>query len=241
MNTNMNKIEVTDNSKNKAARLSGFFYLILAITGTFTFFVKEKLIVYGDPQVTAMNISSSELLFLISIVSELIMASSWILIAIALYKVFQKINNLMAVLMLTLVSVGGAIIYINVTCQIASLIILKNATGYLATFNTNQIQSLAMLFLDISKESVYANYLFMGLWMFPFAFFVYKSRYFPRIISQIWSVLLIIGGLGYITDFFTYFLLPDIFIAISRFAFGGDLFSIFWLLIMGVKASNKGQ
>jgi len=95
-----------------------------------------------------------------------------------------------------------------------------------------------MLFLEISRESVYANYIFMGMWMFPFAFFVLKSGYFPKTISKIWGALLIIGGMGYIIDFFTYFLLPDIFMSVTGFAFGGDLLSIFLLLILEVKKPN---
>ncbi|MFC1527502.1 DUF4386 domain-containing protein [Candidatus Neomarinimicrobiota bacterium] len=220
-------------SNTKIARLAGFFYLILAITGIFSFFVKEKLVVYGDPQVTVTNILSSESLFIFSIISELIMATSWILIAVTLYALFKKVNNNIAVLMVSLVLVGGAIIYINVISQIATLTIIKNTTGYLSTFNTSQLYSLAMLFLEISRESVYANYIFMGLWMFPFAFFVFKSEFFPKTISKIWGILLIVGGLGYIVDFITYFLSPNIFMNLTSFVFLGDLFSIIWLLIKG--------
>lgn len=223
------------NRKNIAAKLAGLSYLILAITGIFTFFVKEKLIAYGNPELTANNILSSESLFTLSIVSELIMATSWIFIAIALYALFKEVSRNTAVLMLSLVLVGGAIIYIDVVCQMASLLIIKNANGYLASYSLEQVQALAMVFLEINRECAFANYIFMGLWMFPFAYFVFKSAFFPRIISKIWGTLLIIGGLGYIIDFTTYFLIPDAFISITGFAFGGDLLSIFLLLFLKIK------
>jgi len=240
MNKEYSDILENDISKNKAARTAGVFYLVLAITGTFNFFVKEKLFVYGNPQETVQNIVSSEWLFITSMVSEILMSTSWILIAIALYALFRKVQKSIAVLMLSLVLVGGAVIYITVITQMASLVIINNASGYLATFDTNQQHSLALLFLEISKESVYANYICMGLWMFPFAFFVFKSGCFPKTISKIWGVLLVAGGLGYLIDFFAYFLYPDIFINLTHFAFLGDLFSLFWLLIMGVKTSENG-
>lgn len=236
-NTSM-KLEI---NKNKAAKLAGLSYLLLAITGIFTFFVKEKLIVYGDPAITVNNILSSESLFTLSIVSELIMATSWIFIAIALFALFKEVSRNIAVLMVSLVLVGGAVIYIDVICQMASVVIINNTNGYLSSFNLEQLQALAMLFLEISRECVFANYIFMGLWMFPFAFFVLKSGYFPRIISKIWGALLIIGGLGYIIDFSTYFLIPDAFLSVTGFAFGGDLLSIILLLVLKIKSATDNQ
>lgn len=227
-----------DNSNNVLARLAGFLYLLLAITGTFPFIIEEQLVKYGDPQTTAANILSSQSLFITSIVSELLMASIWILIGITLYRLFKKVNKNLSFLMVSLVLAGGAIVFISVTFQIAALNIITNQTGYLASFNTEQLNALMMLFLDIAKDSTFSNFIFMGLWMFPFAYLVIKSGYFPKTISLIWGVLLIIGGLGYLIDFFTYFLVPDYFVDCTRYAFSGDLFSLFWLLIMGVKTAN---
>jgi len=221
--------------QNVTARLAGFLYLLLAITGTFPFLIEEKLVVFGDAQTTAANLLSSQSLFIASIVSELVMATIWILIGISLYALFKKVNNNVAFLMVSLVLVGGAIIFISTISQIAALIILTNATGYLATFDPEQINSLVMLFIDIGRASTIADYIFMGLWMFPFAYFVVKSGYFPKKVGVIWGILLIIGGLGYIIDFTTFFIFPDYFIDLTSFAFGGDLFSIIWLLFFGVK------
>ena len=227
--------------KNKIARLAGFLYLLLAITGTFPFLIEEKLVVFGDALATAANLLSSQSLFIASIVSELVMATIWILIGISLYALFKKVNKNIAFLMVSLVLVGGSIIYINVISQIAALIILKNSSGYLATFDEEQINALVMLFIDIGRDSTIVDYIFMGLWMFPFAYLVVISGYFPKTISKIWGVLLIIGGLGYIIDFITYFVFPEYFIDVTSLAFGGDLFSIFWLLFFGVQKQQNNS
>ncbi len=221
-------------SDNKTARLAGFFYLLLAITGTFNFFVKEKLFEYANPEATANKISASLSLFTLSIVSEQIMATVWILIAITLYALFKKVSKNISFLMVSLVLVGGALVYLTVASQIAALVIVKNTTGYFASFDTTQIHALVMLCIDVARELAYANYIFMGIWMFPFAYLVMKSGFFPKTVSKIWGVLLIFGGLAYIIDFFTYFLFPGVFFHLTPFAFGGDMFSILWLLIMGV-------
>ncbi len=223
------------NRQNATARLAGFLYFLLAITGTFPFLIEEKLVVFGDAQTTAANLISFKSLFIASIVSELVMATIWILIGITLYALFEKVNKKIAFLMVSLVLVGGAIIFISTINQIAALIILTNATGYLATFNAEQINSLVMLFIDIGRASTIADYIFMGLWMFPFAYFVTKSGFFPKKVGVIWGFLLVIGGLGYITDFTTFFIFPDYYIDLTSIAFGGDLFSIIWLLFVGVK------
>jgi len=166
------------------------------------------------------------------------MATSWILIAIFLFALFETVNRTLAFLMAGLVIAGGAIIFIEEINLIAALLVLENATGYLAAFEPEQLNGITMLFLDISKQSMYGNFIFMGLWMFPFAYFVFKSGFFPKTISIIWGILLVIGGLGYIIDFFTYFLFPDLFLNFVAITFVGDLFSIFWLLFKGVKSKD---
>jgi cytochrome c oxidase subunit IV len=224
-------------NKNRIAKSAGISYLILAITGIFSFYVESKLIVESS-QTTVNNILSYEFLFRLSIVSELVMATSWILIAIFLFALFETVNRTLAFLMAGLVIAGGAIIFIEEINLIAALLVLENATGYLAAFEPEQLNGITMLFLDISKQSMYGNYIFMGLWMFPFAYFVFKSGFFPKTISIIWGILLVIGGLGYIIDFFTYFLFPDLFLNFVAITFVGDLFSIFWLLFKGVKSKD---
>ncbi len=97
------------------------------------------------------------------------------------------------------------------------------------------------MMIDIGRDSTIADYIFMGLWMFPFAYLVVRSGYFPKTASKIWGVLLVIGGLGHIIDFIAYFLFPDKYIDITSFAFGGDLFSIIWILIMGVRNNEKSS
>lgn len=224
-------------NKNRIAKSAGISYLILAITGIFSFYVESKLIVESS-QTTVNNILSYEFLFRLSIVSELVMATSWILIAIFLFALFETVNRTLAFLMAGLVIAGGAIIFIEEINLIAALLVLENATGYLAAFEPEQLNGITMLFLDISKQSMYGNFIFMGLWMFPFAYFVFKSGFFPKTISIIWGILLVIGGLGYIIDFFTYFLFPDLFLNFVAITFVGDLFSIFWLLFKGVKSKD---
>ena len=52
------------NSTKKNAKIAGWTYLLLAITGFYSImYVPGKLVVFGDATATANNIASSELLF----------------------------------------------------------------------------------------------------------------------------------------------------------------------------------
>ncbi len=232
----INKKEKTNNLK-KTARLTGFFYLIVAITGFFAMFVKEKLVISGDAATTANNILASTSLFNLGIVSELIMVVFWILTALALYRLFKSVNKNHTIQMVSFVLVGCAITCANILNKIAAMLILNNSS-YLAVFELNQLQALAMLFLEISHTGVIINHIFFGLWLFPLGFLVLRSRYFPKIIGKILGITLIIAGAGYLIDFFTFFFFPN-FTAITSYTFFGELFLLLWLLIKGVEPNIK--
>ncbi len=222
-----------DNTLKKTARHAGFLYLIVAITGLFSFFVNKKLIVSGDATTTANNILAPVSLFNLSIVSELIMATCWILTALALYQLFKSVNKNHAILMVSLVLVGSAITFVNVINKITAMLIL-NGSGYLTVFEINQLQALAMLFIDLSQNGVFICYIFFGLWLFPLGLLVLRSGYFPKIVGRIMGVLLIIAGAGYLIKFFTFFFFLNFNSAITSYTFFGELFLLLWLLIKGV-------
>jgi hypothetical protein len=102
-----------------------------------------------------------------------------------------------------------------------------------------------MLFLNLNEQGVLIATVFWGLWLLPLGYLVYKSGYFPRILG----VFLIIGGFGYLLDFFTHFLLPNradyeaiFFPAIILLTFGEILF-MGWIVLKGanlpeMKSSN---
>lgn len=233
MKNNNQEIE----SPKKNARIAGFFYLILAITAFFTLFVDKKLVISGDAVITANNILNSMSLFNLGIVSELIMAVFWILTAFMLYKLFKPINKNNALLMFSLVLVGGAIACINTLNKIVAIIILNG--NYLRVFEASQLESLTMLFLNLYQNGVVINHIFFGLWLVPLGLLIIKSRYFPKIISRIIGILLLVAGIGYLADVFIFFFLPSFNIRITDYTFWGELILLLWLLIKGVKPNIK--
>ncbi|GEJ46135.1 DUF4386 domain-containing protein [Chryseobacterium sp. ON_d1] len=61
------------NTYSKTARLAGFFYLIVIVTGFFSLmYVPSKLIVWENPALTFQYMSSSAQLFRLSIASSIV-------------------------------------------------------------------------------------------------------------------------------------------------------------------------
>jgi hypothetical protein len=94
--------------------------------------------------------------------------------------------------------------------------------------------ALVPLFLDLHKYGVQIIGIFFGLWLLPMGYLVIKSGYIPKIIG----FFLLITCLGYLIDFFTFFLFPNFGIIISQYTFLGEVMMVFWLLIKGVNVEE---
>jgi hypothetical protein len=218
----------------KTARVAGLLYLMIAIFGIFSMlYGPESLIVPGDAESTANNIAASEPLYRIAFMGDLIGQVIFIFLVILLYKLLKPVNKNQAVLMVVLVLVGVPIAMLNDLNQIAAMMIASSA-GNLGVFEVNQLQAHVVLFLDLYQAGLHIAFVFWGLWLFPLGFLVFKSGFLPRILG----VLLIIAGFGYLFEFVTFFLVPDLEITIRMFTFWGEVFLALWLLIMGVNVEK---
>jgi hypothetical protein len=217
----------------KTARLAGLLYLTLAALSAFGLvYVPSMLIVPGDAAATANNIVTSESLFRLGFVSDLVAFTVNIFVALLLYKLLKPVNRGIASLMVILILMGLAIGMLNELNQFAALLIL--GSDHLTAFTAAQSQALASLFLDLYEHGFTIAHIFWGLWLFPMGYLVFKSGFLPKVIG----VLLIVAGLGYLTDFTLFFLFPDITVTVSDFTFVGEVVLILWLLIRGVNVKQ---
>ena len=91
-----------------------------------------------------------------------------------------------------------------------------------------------MLFLNLHSQGIVVAEVFWGLWLFPLALLVYRSRFLPRFLG----VWLVIDGFAYVILSLTIILLPqyqDMVSTISEPAFFGEVAFMLWLLIKGAK------
>jgi hypothetical protein len=89
-----------------------------------------------------------------------------------------------------------------------------------------------LLFLDLHGHGFGVAEVFWGLWLFPLALLVYRSRFLPRFLG----VWLAIAGLAWIVLSLTGILLPqyeDKVYTLSQPAFFGEIAFMLWLVIKG--------
>ena len=184
---------------------------------------------------TAHNIGAHELLFRLGIVSDLLCGIILIFLILALYRVLNGVDRNLAVLMVILGGVLPATIdFVNVLNDAAALILVRGA-DFLSVFEKPQRDALAMLFLRAHHQEVLAAEILWGLWLFPLAILVYRSRFLPRFLG----VWLIINGFAYLTISLTGLLIPQYEDVVSNYAFPallGEMAIMLWLLIKGAKS-----
>lgn len=214
------------------ARLTGIWYLILAISGVLGFLIYHpQIFVSGDPQKTLANLTDLESTARIRFLLELVIIASQALAAVWFYKLFADIKAWAAFAI-------GSWGLMNCAAIMVSAISIGSAIG-IAGFATPTNQEKVVLILVLSNiiSNAWAvGGLFFGLWLIPMGYVVITSRRMPIWLGR----LLIIGGVGYIlSTFFNS-------IGFSH-AFGdyltipatiGEFWMIGYLLVYGIRPVN---
>lgn len=225
---------------NKTARIAGALYLGVVITGLFSLmYVPGKLIVYEDAALTFKNITASETLFRFGIAGGLLCYLFFLFLPFFLYRFLRQVHENMAKLMVLLAVISVPMFFINVQNQLMVLSFINDA-NYLNLFSPEQIQSQIFLSIEKYDNGMRLVHIFSGLWLFPFGYLVFRSGFLPKILG----VLLMLGCLGYLINFFGNLLIIDyqklgISSYISLPASLGEIGICLWLLIIGAK--NKIQ
>src|SRR5947207_1554145 len=222
------------NLTKNPGRFAGLLYLFMSIIGFFALgYVPNKLIVHANPAATATNISAHEALFRFGIAGELIGQAGFIFVALALYDLLKGVNRRHASLMVTLILVSIPIAFVNELNSIAALILVRGA-DFLSIFDKPQRDALAMLFLKLHGQGFVIAEIFWGLWLFPLALLVYRSRFLPRFLC-VWLAL---AGFAWVILSLTGVLLPqyqDKVDTYSQPAFFGEIAFMLWLAIKGAR------
>lgn len=221
-------------SQKKLAHIAGIFYLIIIVCAGFSEVqVRGSLIVPNDATQTAQNISASESLFRIGFAADLIAFLSDVVVAALFYILFKSVNQTLSLTSAYFRLIGTAIYGFNLLNYFAPLFLLSNAS-YLSAFNTEQLNTLVLFFLNLHKYGYDLGLVFFGLHCLLIGYLLFKSTSFPKILG----ILMIGAGLGYVIGSFTIFLIPNAETAIEPiYAIPaiGELSLCLYLLIKGAK------
>jgi hypothetical protein len=221
-------------STKNPGRFAGLLYLLTSIVGFFAMgYVPNKLIVHKNAAATASNIAASETLFRLGIAGELIGMVGFIFVALALYDLLKGVNRRHAALMFILIVVSIPIAFVNELNSFAALVLVRGADS-LSILDKPQREALAMLFLNLHGRGFVVAEMFWGLWLFPLALLVYRSRFLPRFLG-VWLAL---AGFAWVILSLTGVLLPQYADKVDTYlqpAILGEIAFMFWLVIKGAK------
>jgi hypothetical protein len=221
-------------SPQMTARCAACVFLGVFLLGITTeLIIRPGMIVPGDAASTVKNIAASEVLFSLSLVSDLIRQVLLMLLPLVLYKLLKPVNKDIASLMVVFALSSVPISMLNELNHFAVLLLASNP-GYKITFTADQLNSLVMFFLELRNYGTYIPQI-LSIWIVLLGYLVFKSGFLPRF----FGILLMLGGLCYTAGAVLFFLFPNFdAVILGLFAFVVEALFYLWLLIKGVNVEG---
>jgi hypothetical protein len=211
----------------RTARMTGLWYLGLALTGLFGFLIiRPRLFDADDAGTTLANLVEQATMARVGVALEIGIVLTQALAAIWFYRLFRSVDpvaagSIAAFGLVNAIAIMGSAAMLGTAVEIA-----HDPLGDPAT-------SVQTLFLASANLWGVGN-LFFGLWLIPMGTCVIRSRWMPRPLGWI----LIGGGVGYVLSAFLSFLAPDAQVIADALAYPatvGEFWMIGYLLIRGVR------
>ena len=227
---------VAEVSPQLKARMAGVFQLCESLTATFgQVFVLGRLVVSGNAAMTAANILGHERIYWLGFAASLMAVAFHIAWGLLMYQLLKPVSRSVAIIAASVIVVASSAQALAGLLYIAPLLILQ--TGNSATaFTTEQLQSLALLFLKFNSYAFAIHTMFFGLWCVLTGYLIFKSTFLPRVLG----VLLMVSGLGWLV-----YLYPPFAYSVFPFIAGasaiGEIPIEFWLIIKGVNVARWKQ
>lgn len=218
-----------------AGLIAGLTILAIAFIAPFSeLFVYPKLINPTNAVETVKNITSNKTLFVAGIFGYLLTFSGDIVLSWALYILLKPVNEPLSLLTAWFRLVFSVIALVALLNLVAVFQLLNNP-NYLILFGQKQVQAQVMLYLITFRSGYHFGIIFFSIHLILLGYLVFKSRYIPNMMG----LLLIISGVGYLTDAVKPFLFPNFNLGFITITFFGELIFMLWLLIKGSKIKEE--
>ncbi|MGB3588703.1 MAG: DUF4386 domain-containing protein [Tunicatimonas sp.] len=217
----------------KTARITGVWYLMMAISGILGFMVfHSQIFVSGNPEQTLTNLIELESTARIRLLLEFAIVISQAFTAVWFYKLFKDSYEWEAWTLGVWGMVNALAIMIS---AIASASAIGVASSDISAMEDKVV--LTYVFQNIISNAWGIGGLFFGLWLFPMGYIVIKSKRMPVWLGRV----IVLGGIGYL--FSTVIRYAGIDFSLNRFltlpATIGEFWMIGYLLIFGIRPSNE--
>jgi hypothetical protein len=182
----MTQIGMEDSSTERTqriyARVAGFLFLWLIITGLAGALTISHIVGSGTFAETAKRVVASEHLYRVALCSELVETLSALLLAFALYVTLKPVDKLLAQFAMCW-RMGESVIGGAGTIFDFIRLSLYTSPQSIGGVQTDQSQAL----VDLTRHAGFASYnisaIFFSIGSILFCYLFFKSRYIPRILS----------------------------------------------------------
>lgn len=217
----------------QTARITGAWYLLMAISGILGFMVfHSEIFVSGNPEQTLTNLVELKSTARIRLLLEFAIVISQALTAVWFYKLFKDNYEWEA----WTLGIWGMV---NALAIMISAISMASAIG-IANSDISAIEDKVLLIQvlqNIISNAWGIGGLFFGLWLFPMGYIVIKSKRMPVWLGRV----IVLGGIGYLIS--TLISYSGIEFSFNRFltlpATIGEFWMIGYLLIFGIRPANE--
>lgn len=217
------------------ARIAGLLGLISLVAGGFgEAFVPSVLIVPADAGATAKNIVASNTLFRLGFASYLVEGLCDVTLTLVLYALLRPVHRDLALLAVFFRLVGTAGFGVAQLFHFAASPIVGGAE-YLQAFSPDQLNTLALLSLNIAGHGSGIFTMFYGAGSVVLGYLILRSGFLPGILG----VLVAISGVGFVTRAFVEVLAPAYASPLFLLPAAPAWFALtLWLLIRGIDSSK---
>jgi hypothetical protein len=213
------------------ARITGLFYLALALTGLLGFLIiRPQIVDPNDAAATLAHLVEHEWLARAGIALELGVVVTQALAAMWFYRLFRSVDSFAAGSIAAFGLVNAVAILTSAAALGTALQVALEPIGDPA--------ALAQLMYVVSENLWGVGAVFFGLWLVPMGVCVLRSGWMPRPLGQ----LLIVGGAGYLLSAFARYLVPDIGAFVDLLTIPasiGEFWMVGYLLIRGVNRQAR--
>jgi len=216
-------------------RVAGLWYLVLILLGPLRLiYIPTKLFVPASAAATVDNVRTHEFLFRLGIAADLTGAIVLVLLTLAFYRLFAGVDRGLAAQVVIFGGVMPALIYLVGVVDDFGVLMVARGMDFLSAFSKPQQDALAMLLLKLRDRQNTAAEVLWGVWLFPLAVLVYRSRFVPRFLG----VWLRLAGVGWLSLCLTGTLWPQYAATVSSHsqpATLGEMAFALWLAIQGAR------
>jgi hypothetical protein len=172
----------TERTQRAYARLAGFLFLWLIITGLAGLIISSRIVGSGTFAETAQRVGASEHLYRLALCLELVETMSAALLAFSLYVTLKPVDNLLAQIAMYF-RLGES--FIGGASMIFSFfrLGLYSSPQSVGALGADQSQALVSLTRVANSASVNISAIFFSIGSILFFYLFFRSTYIPKVLS----------------------------------------------------------